>query len=673
MPPIRLTMTNPGAEAGTTTGWTNVTGTLAAIASGGGILPYTGSYFFRAGASATTECYQDIAIPADYHAGIDAGAYKAVFTAFQAGYTDADTGSMGLAFYSGAPALISSVQNENIDAEVWERRTLGQAVPAGTRTIRVILYGVRASGTNLDAYWDNMSLDLVEVDPDLDIGVSDGLDLWLAGYDAPGDDGAAISTWADRSGNGNDFTASGSARPVARGALSRDLDYRRGVFADASDDSMTGGDILNYSGNAGLTIFAVLQESHGTNGDHEIVGRDASGDRGWGLYLDAEGRPALIIASGASTGVRRDGARLSVGGFRNFGLGSPGVVTARYDGAAGEMSLWVNGVLDNGAIDGSVPATIANDGPADCRVFSGGFSYPAGVLCGDIIVFNRALSDAERETVESALMSYYQIYQMTRVTASPDLNDLQGVATDGTEFWTSDAQFTFCNLQRWNDSWVSQANNTTPFSGLAGTYDHMGDPCEHAGVIYVGATSPASILKFDATTLARSAAVDVSATADRGSASAVAYDTVNDYVVLAEHVTTGSGTNRLLRYNASDLSYVDTVDLDMSIPAIQGFSYGADGYLWAVSGAYDDRVWRIDPSDWSVRIVMRRGDLTSSPDEIEGVDFTQSGLFYWLVRDGSTEQVETWSTVAPSAYSPGGGGGGGGGVGALINNSLVFA
>lgn len=54
-----ITVVNPGAETGDTTGWTNELGAIDARTTGSGPASHSGGYYFHGGTSATTRAYQD--------------------------------------------------------------------------------------------------------------------------------------------------------------------------------------------------------------------------------------------------------------------------------------------------------------------------------------------------------------------------------------------------------------------------------------------------------------------------------------------------------------------------------------------------------------------------------------------------------------------------------------
>lgn len=640
--PYTLTVTNGGAETGDTTGWTNVTGTLVAIASGGGVTPRTGSFFFRSGASATTECYQDVSVPIDAESDVDAGKVKATFSAWQAGFTDTDTGRLRMIFRDGGGSTIATFDTTDLDGtSTWTQRTLSIWVPPTTRTIRLTLIGTRTTGTNLDAYWDDVTLELQQPMTGTAHSLA-GCDLWLKASELTEDDGDPISTWEDASGVGNDVTGTTTTRPVYRETGTAGLNGLPTVEADGTDDVLAGGNALKYAGKAGLTVIAVLEHDPAlgvTNGD--IIARDGSGNRGFRLSINTDGRLFFQIATGATTRCQRDGSLLNL-------LGMPAIVRARFDGSTGEMSLWVNGVQDDGALDGTVPAAIANDGPA-LAVFGSGFSSRFKGDLGELLVFGQALSDSDCEAIEASLIADYALYVFTETATSPDLGAHQGHAYDGTYNYQTDTT----SLQKRDASWSSVATNASPFSGLAGL-DHMGDLAYHDGLLYVPAELEAGpfnahILVFDADDLSRVDEHDISAQSFEPAALAI--DTNRRRIWIG---TFQSDPSTLWGYDLDTLAFIGTLALSAPIASLQGLSYHSDDdSLWATASGTDQpdgMVYRIDLDTGAVRPVYHRY-VVGTGNTAEGVDFTQ-GSFRWLIDHNGIETVHVYTVVGSTPPAP---------------------
>lgn len=168
--PYPLAITNPGAETGDTTGWTSLVGTLTVSSFQGGMSPRSGSYFFTGGSTEVMSASQDVALPAEVHADVDAGTRQVEFKAWQEGYSAdwPDKGTIAVEFLDGGGNHLGAANSTYIQgyALAWSQTTLRCYVPPNTRTIRLFLSGVRyGGGGTLDAYWDDLTLQLVSGSP----------------------------------------------------------------------------------------------------------------------------------------------------------------------------------------------------------------------------------------------------------------------------------------------------------------------------------------------------------------------------------------------------------------------------------------------------------------------------------------------------------------------------
>lgn len=159
--PYSLTLTNPGAEAGNTTGWTNQQGTMQATSSQGGTSPRTGSFFFWAGTGLAAKAYQDVELPAELDADVDAGILRITGSAYHAGFTDDDGGWLGIWCLDASDRRIGYELKNNFThhgVNAWTEMTVSGRIFEGTRKLRFTLHNYRGTGTNLDSYWDDISL-----------------------------------------------------------------------------------------------------------------------------------------------------------------------------------------------------------------------------------------------------------------------------------------------------------------------------------------------------------------------------------------------------------------------------------------------------------------------------------------------------------------------------------
>lgn len=158
-----LTVTNPGAETGTT-GWTNEVGTLTTDTTP---TPQGGSNLFKGTDTDTqTKAYQDIAIPGGEEVDVDAGR-RAVRVSWYQQSTGAgdDQGQLTVRFFDGAPgSQIGAEQSPGLaDGGIgsWTLFSNTYDIPALTRTLRIAM-DVEGNGVAADAFIDDISVDLVD-------------------------------------------------------------------------------------------------------------------------------------------------------------------------------------------------------------------------------------------------------------------------------------------------------------------------------------------------------------------------------------------------------------------------------------------------------------------------------------------------------------------------------
>jgi hypothetical protein len=149
-----LTVVNPGAELGVT-GWTNETGTLSTGTSNGAV---SGASYFDGGTSALVVAYQNLDV-SSYAVAIDAGNASFYLSFWVSGFaSDADTAGMDISWLNAAnvvTATVSGVQTNG--ATTWAQIETTNAIPVGTRTVRIKMRMIRNDGTNNDGYIDDVS------------------------------------------------------------------------------------------------------------------------------------------------------------------------------------------------------------------------------------------------------------------------------------------------------------------------------------------------------------------------------------------------------------------------------------------------------------------------------------------------------------------------------------
>lgn len=162
-----ITLTNAGAEAGDASGWTVETGVLDVRASNPD--PHNGSWYFFAGNQASMIVRQRFDIATE--TGLTTGEIDTLATSgdiwarvdwWQTGYSSgSDAGGAGIRTLDGVPSEIDVQYSDIIDIEPafvdWYLRGFVKDVDNGSRNIDVLLRGTRFSGTNNDAYFDDIT------------------------------------------------------------------------------------------------------------------------------------------------------------------------------------------------------------------------------------------------------------------------------------------------------------------------------------------------------------------------------------------------------------------------------------------------------------------------------------------------------------------------------------
>lgn len=189
-----ITLTNPGAEVGTTTGWTVSSGSLVVYDNGDivGLNAQAGTQFFGGGVAAASLAYQDVDLEAE---GVLAGqGLKLAW--YQATGAAGSTAGMGIEFYDAADVLISTVDLEQLApaaVHTWQRRQMTVPTPEGAVTARLRqIYTRVGAGPTIDAYIDAITLESVEY-----ANYFDGSSL--AGWDASPNSGTpgASGSWRE--------------------------------------------------------------------------------------------------------------------------------------------------------------------------------------------------------------------------------------------------------------------------------------------------------------------------------------------------------------------------------------------------------------------------------------------------------------------------------------------
>lgn len=165
-------LTNGGAETGSLSPWVAGGAGTAIIdngSAGAGISPRTGSRHFFGGVGALNTLTQTINIfngtQGFTDAQLDSGTLSAAVVFYQQSYfqsTGHDQGQVTLVFRALNGTTISTVSTPAVSCTgSYCLQSYSYSLPSGTRSIALSLVFIRQSGSNLDCYFDDVSLRIV--------------------------------------------------------------------------------------------------------------------------------------------------------------------------------------------------------------------------------------------------------------------------------------------------------------------------------------------------------------------------------------------------------------------------------------------------------------------------------------------------------------------------------
>jgi len=217
-----------------------------------------------------------------------------------------------------------------------------------------------------------------------------GLRLWLAAdtLNALGD-GAAIASWADGSGNGYNATASGTAQPIYKANIQGGLPVVRFNGTSQGMNTTAPGPIA-----AGCTVLAVAQIASATS-TRALVGSSVQG----GLEYRFNSAKQDVLAENVAD-LGSGSATWDTAAFRLYELVIDG---------AGNISFFVNGAADGTStttrtfVSGNISVGIN-----PVNVTNGNGEWFSGDM-GEVVVYNRPLTNSERLQLENQLRSKWAV------------------------------------------------------------------------------------------------------------------------------------------------------------------------------------------------------------------------------------------------------------------------
>lgn len=231
-----------------------------------------------------------------------------------------------------------------------------------------------------------------------------GLSLWLKPESLSGADGDQISAWTDSSANG--YTVSqGTAgdRPVITNNVIGSFEAAYHVSNDRLVVSSAGA--LDITRNkSGHTVFVVFQtEGTITSGSYAY----------WNSTATASAQRASL-AFNSSTTYRSTARRLDGDTAFNSDsddatvFASPKALCCVWDWGNASFKTWVNGTADINDTTFGTSGSTSDTATVDF-LLGGRGTYVRMWVC-EWIIYNKALNDTERQTVESYLQAKYALW-----------------------------------------------------------------------------------------------------------------------------------------------------------------------------------------------------------------------------------------------------------------------
>lgn len=261
------------------------------------------------------------------------------------------------------------------------------------------LYLCTDSAASGIARWKKFTNDSAAIAYNYNLSATEGIDtvplLHLDASELSLSDGASVTTWADKSGNGYDFTSAGASSPVFK--TSGRLGHNTVLF-DGTDDYMENGSVLGQFTNQNVTLVAVYNsyvESGGLQLDLFDTGSYGGGDR-----LSPDYSSAFL--SGRINAVTEN-FRLPSTGNNTFGL--------RVNSSDPSYEIFYNK-------KSQYQTNSYSFGVASAMSIGGGnTSYKLNGEISEILLFNENISDSDWNAVHEYLKNKY---------FSPNINILSG-------------------------------------------------------------------------------------------------------------------------------------------------------------------------------------------------------------------------------------------------------
>jgi hypothetical protein len=160
---VELALVNPGAETGTTDGWTMTGGGFTAITANTSphtVTPMMGTYVFVASSNSSPKMFQVIDL-STFETEIDAGTAFAKMEAYAADtWTKGESPYLYIEFRDAAGSRISvattSAPPRSLGSGSWRYLDVASRMPPSTRSMALTLWAARADGTVNNVAFDDV-------------------------------------------------------------------------------------------------------------------------------------------------------------------------------------------------------------------------------------------------------------------------------------------------------------------------------------------------------------------------------------------------------------------------------------------------------------------------------------------------------------------------------------
>jgi hypothetical protein len=319
-----------------------------------------------------------------------------------------------------------------------------------------------------------------------------GIKLWLKADAGVTKSGELVSSWADQSGQGNNVTqTTGTLKPTWIDAAVNDKPVVR--FTGPSQMLQAANQVLN--GNTAFTAFTVAKTSRSTAPNYQYFWWNGASTSpgGYGCCLNNGG--IIQSAWGGNNGAVTDTAPAVIGNLYR--------ICSRFNGTdgTGPHYMWINGtaVTPKGKSGQNLTGgtfTLGNYGPSTGQGLYGDIA--------EILIYDRALSDTEKQSVESYLGTRWVAAAALQVDKLKDVKALgdgllvsitsakvattaSGTYSDGC-IYVSESDRT-AGLKVQNAGTVNLWDNLT-ITGTTGTDVATGERVLVASTVVTGANTP---------------------------------------------------------------------------------------------------------------------------------------------------------------------------------------